>query len=126
MQVNGQDAKRIASEQKIQMRKTGEALDKLLRSPEWKYVNQYLEQRQTTLVNAILAPTTGGDGMSIALSAERNKGALQEIRTLFTTFAGILNEYHEDRKSREPREDEIPKTAPAPGTEADAAKTMQE
>lgn len=125
MRVNGEDARKMASEQRMQMRRTGEALSKLLHSPEWKYVESYLEQRQTALVNSILAPTTGGDGMSIALSAERNKGALNEIRNLIGTFASILKEYHEDRKSRDEIPDEdVPKTAQAPGGELN--QTVQE
>ena len=90
---------RQAQEQRIYHRKAAEAFEKLVKLPEWKFVTDYLEFRATNLMQSILAPSVGSDGMSIALSAERSKGALQELNALPHYISTIMKNHGEERKS---------------------------
>lgn len=104
------DKQRMADEQRVQAKRVAEGFQKLVAQPEWQYVVKYLEGRASVLLSAILAPSSGSDGMSIALSAERNKGALQELQEIPRYIDTIIKQYGEERKSphNEAAADEVP------------------
>jgi hypothetical protein len=101
---------KMADEQRIYNRRAAEAFEKLVALPEWKFMTNYIEARATNLMQSILAPSSGGDGMTIALSAERSKGALQELNSLTQYIAAIMKNHSEERKSphHEASDSEVP------------------
>lgn len=118
---------RMADEQRIYNRRAAEAFEKLLRMPEWKYLTNYIEARATNLMQGILAPATGADGMTIAMSAERSKGALQELNALPQYIANIMKAHGEERKSphHETPDDEVPGVdRKGPESEGEAAAAV--
>lgn len=114
---------KLAEEQRLYNRRAAEAFEKLVRMPEWQFVNRYIESRATQLMQSILAPATGGDGMTIAMSAERSKGALQELNAIPQYIQAIMKAHGEERKSphHETPDDEVPGIdRSGPKSEADA------
>lgn len=122
MQINGRDIRQQVSEERMKQRKVAETFARLIANPDWQVMVEYLNWRGTVLMQGLLAPTQGGDGMSIALSAERNKGALQEIQSIPQYISSIIAQDAQARKSEGIPDDEVaPKSSP-PTSEADFSR----
>ena len=120
MQAN-ESARRQMAEHRIHIMRSGESLERLTKSADWKVLDGYFANRQNELVNNLCAPSSGGDGMTLALRAENDKGALQEIRRFIATMSGILHEYHQMVKANGGDVEEVPQTASPPKSEAEFA-----
>lgn len=119
MRVNGVDARQMMQDERMQIRKTAEAFGRISKHSDFPFLMEYFNQRGTELMQQLVAPSAGADGMSIALSAERIKGALQEIQRFPQYFAAIMKADADNRKSeRDPGDEAAPLTRP-PRSEAD-------